>query len=134
MIHRALLAVLLVALASAGAQPALGLVRSKLMIFGGPDHDTYLGCLSCSQYDTDSVHNRYGNYGSRYASESIFNRYGDFGSRYSDYSACNPYASEPPVIVDEDGGFYGRLTLNRYHPQATTEREVLAWLGGVCGG
>jgi hypothetical protein len=28
---------------------------SKLMIFGGQDHKTYLGCLNCNGYATDSV-------------------------------------------------------------------------------
>src|SRR5438874_2063451 len=36
----------------------------KFMIFGGQDHRTYLGCLNCSEYATDSVLNRYGTFGS----------------------------------------------------------------------
>lgn len=69
----------------------------KLMIVGGEGHKTYLGCLSCSEYATDSVFNQYGNYGSRYAIDSVWNHYSDFGSRYSNYGACNPYANDPPV-------------------------------------
>lgn len=106
----------------------------KLMIFGGANHDTYLGCLTCPEYATDSVRNQYGSYGSAYSSTSIFNRYGQFGSPYSSYSACNPYASDPPVIVDGIGAFYGRLTLNRYHRQALRTPELLAWLAAVCAG
>src|SRR5215469_18684009 len=55
----------------------------KLMIFGGEDHKTYLGCLSCSEYSIDSVFNEYGTHGSRYSAESIWNHYSEFGSRYS---------------------------------------------------
>ena len=106
----------------------------KLMLFGGPGHKTYLGCLSCSEYDSDSLFNPYGTYGSEYSRDSIFNKYGQFGSRYSNYSACNPYASDPPVIVDEVGGFFGRLTVNRYHSQAMGDAELLAWISGVCEG
>ena len=48
----------------------------KLMLFGGANHTVYLGCLSCSEYASDSVRNQYGTHGSAYASESIFNHYG----------------------------------------------------------
>jgi len=102
------------------------------MLFGGEDHKVYLGCLSCNEYASDSVLNRYGDHGSRYSDTSIFNKYGDYGSRYSSYSACNPYASDPPVIVDEEGGFYGRLTVNKYHPQRTRSEGLNAWIAGVC--
>jgi hypothetical protein len=113
--------------ATVGAQSA------KLMIFGGEGHDVFLGCLNCSQYATDSVHNQYSDYGSPYASNSIFNHYGDYGSRYSDSSPCNPYAGDPPVIVDGGGSFYGRLTLNEYQGQANTNPDLLQWLrGAVC--
>lgn len=116
--------------AGTAAQPQYG--SPKLMIFGGSGHATYLGCLNCPQYATDSVLNQYGVHGSRYQAESIFNTYGDYGSRFSDFSACNPYASDPPVIVDGNGGFYGRLTVNSNHPQATRSERWRAWVAGVC--
>jgi hypothetical protein len=96
---------------------------AKLMFFGGINHQSYLGCLNCSEYATDSILNQYGPHGSRYAQESIVNQYSDFGSPYSHYSACNQYASDPPVIVDSDGNFYGRLTLNLYNAEIGTGRE-----------
>lgn len=104
----------------------------KLMIFGDIDHRAYLGCLNCSQYESDSVYNQYGNYGSSYSADSIFNQYSEYGSPYSNESACNPYANDPPVIVDQDGQFYGRLTLNAYHPQASNNETLLQWLAIVC--
>ncbi len=105
----------------------------KLMIFGGQGHQTYLGCLNCSKFATDSVFNEFGSYGSPYSVDSIFNSYGEFGSAYSMYSACNAYASDPPVLVDETGSFYGRLTVNRYNPQVLHDETVLQWLeGSVC--
>ena len=104
----------------------------KLMIFGGTGHKVYLGCLNCSEYATDSVLNHFGNHGSQYAMDSVFNRYGDYGSPYSDTSACNPYANDPPVIVDGNGKYYGRLTLNRYHLEIGTGTQFLGWLASVC--
>lgn len=112
--------------------PRVGSSSVKLMLFGGPGHETYLGCLNCSNYASDSVLNEFGSHGSRYSSESIFNPYGQFGSRYSQYSACNPYASDPPVIVDERGNVYGRLTVNRFHLQAVQDPDLVAWIEAVC--
>jgi hypothetical protein len=118
----------ILAAAGAGAAGNISSPQRKIMLFGGRDHRTYLGCLSCSEYVTDSVFNAYGNYGSRYSSTSIWNHYADFGSRYSNEGACNPYASDPPVIVDLDGNYYGRLTLNSNHPQIAAGSKFHDWL------
>jgi hypothetical protein len=101
---------------------------AKLMLFGGDGHKTYLGCLNCSQYAQDSILNSYGDHGSQYNSESIWNPYSEFGSRYSSYGACNAYASDPPVIVDSEGKYYGRLTMNAYHPEIGVGKSYMEWL------
>lgn len=85
-----------------------------LYIYGGEDHDVFLGKLNASKYDSKSIWNEYGTYGSEYNTNSIWNEYGTYGSAYSSYSPFNSYASYPPVIVDEDGNFYGYFTVNKY--------------------
>ena len=85
-----------------------------LMIFGGDDHDVYLGKLNASEYDSESIWNEYGSYGSSYSSNSIWNEYSSYGSDYSSYSPFNEYATYPPVIVDAQGNFYGYFTVNKY--------------------
>jgi hypothetical protein len=121
------------AAAGAGTQStASSLASEKIMLFGGEGHRTYLGCLNCSTFDNDSVQNQFGDFGSKYSSTSIFNRFGDFGSRYSNFSACNPYASDPPVIVDGAGRYYGRLTLNKYHSEIGAGSSYLASLAAIC--
>ena len=125
----------IVGAAAAGAAGASGAQSqpTKLMIFGGPDHKTYLGCLNCNEYATDSIFNSYGTYGSPYSTQSIWNAYSDFGSPYSQHSVCNPYASDPPVIVDHNGAYYGRLTLNQYHPQRGAGANYYDWLNSkIC--
>jgi hypothetical protein len=104
----------------------------ELFLFGGDGHKTFLACLNCSQYASGSVLNSYGSYGSAYSSTSIFNAYSQFGSPYSTFSACNKYASDPPVLVDKAGKFYGRLTLNQYRSDAIKAPGVVAWLAAVC--
>ena len=104
----------------------------KIMIFGGSNHSTYLGCLNCGNTAPDSVSNQYGQNGSRYSQTSVWNHYGEFGSPYQPYSACNPYSADPPVIVDDSGTYYGRLTLNQFHPELGAGRQLIGWLKAVC--
>ena len=52
-------------------------------------------------YDSASIANPYGRYGSRYSPDSVNNPYGRFGSPYSPDSATNPYALTPPSIYGE---------------------------------
>jgi hypothetical protein len=121
----------LAAASAAGSADAFG-GGVELLVFGGEGHDTFLGCLSCSQYASGSMFNRYGSFGSQYSSTSIFNKYSTFGSLYSQYSACARYAADPPVIVDRNGNFYGRLTLNVNRADAVRDARIVAWLTGVC--
>ena len=120
--------------AASGAAGATQNQPPKLMIFGGADHKAYLGCLNCSEYAMDSVSNKYGQNGSQYSSESIWNQYGEYGSHYSSEGACNPYANDPPVIVDQAGKYYGRLSLNAYHPEFGMGAKFYDWpKHEVCG-
>jgi hypothetical protein len=102
--------------------------EKKIMLFGGADHDVYLGCFNCSSLASDSIHNDIGKYGSDISSTSIFNDIGQYGSDISQYSPCNDIASNPTALVDEDGRFYGYLTLNGIKSQAINDPDILAWL------
>jgi hypothetical protein len=116
-----------------GATPSAGERGIKLMIFGGENHKTYLGCLTCSEYEVDSVKNKFGENGSQFSDTSIWNHFSDSGSKFSSAGACNPYADDPPVIVDQNGKYYGRLSLNKYHPELGIGNKLYDWLKGVCG-
>ena len=89
-------------------------------LYGGKNHDEYLGCLNCDSYSSSSIWNEYGTYGSSYNSKSIWNEFGTYGSDYSSYSPWNAYASYPPVVVDKEGGFYGYFTVNEYKSKRAT--------------
>jgi hypothetical protein len=86
--------------------------QKTLHIYGGKDHDVYLGCINCSDIDQNSIWNEIGKYGSNVSPSSIWNDISTYGSDISQYSPWNDLASYPPVIVDRDGGFYGYLTTN----------------------
>lgn len=102
-----------------------------LLLFGGKNHKVFLGCLNCGRFDSDSVCNRFGDYGSRFSDKSIWNRFGGYGSRFEDHSPWNKFATAPPAIVDSQGNFYGYFTANRYHDKRTTDRSFLAFLNNA---
>ncbi len=75
------------------------------------DANTFLGRISNS-YDSNSIFNEYGSYGSEYSSGSIWNQYGTFGSEYNSYSATNKYSSTPPMII-KNKRIIGYLSANK---------------------
>jgi hypothetical protein len=126
--------------AASGNAPAQGVkaaaavaAEPQLLLFGGRDHKTFLGCF-CGETASDSVLNRYGRYGNKYSIDTVWSDYGEFGSAYSSTSACNRYASDPPVVVTDTGVFVGYLTLNQSKSGAITLPDVIGWLEtSVCG-
>jgi len=78
----------------------------------------YLGKLSVNPYNSDSVFNPYGEYGSKYSPDSINNPYGKYGSKYSSYSVNNPYATDAPKLYDSEGNYRGKLSNNPYDPDS----------------
>ena len=60
----------------------------------------FLGNVNDNQYESDSIANRYGTYGSRYNALSIWNRYGTYGSSYNVLSPWSAYSSTPPCIYE----------------------------------
>lgn len=82
--------------------PETVLVDTSVYVIFASDNQ-FLGVINSNRYDSDSVCNRYGSYGSRYSSTSIWNRYGSYGSDYASYSPFNDYSSYPPIIYQYDG-------------------------------
>ena len=101
----------------------------RLLVFGGRDHKVFLGCF-CDPTDVDSVFNRSGSHG-QFSTDSLWNRFSEYSSTFSSYSVCNPYASDPPVVVDSRGAFYGRLTINMFGDKAIADERVITYLRDV---
>jgi len=85
-----------------------------LHLYGGNNHDEYLGCLNCDKFDVNSIWNQFGTYGNRFATNSIWNKFGTYGNKFNNESPWNKFGTKPPVVVDKDGNFYGYLSLNKY--------------------
>jgi len=106
----------------------------QLRVFGGPGHAAYLGCLNCGNGEADSVFAGGGTYNGEPIGPSIVNPSSTFVSPYSAYSACNPFATDPPVVVDELGTYYGRLTVSQGRSDGPAMDQLRAWIIGACGG
>ena len=96
-----------------------------LYIYGGDNHDVFLGCLNCDDNNSNSIWNEYGTFGNGYNSDCIWNEYGTFGNEYGLYSPWNEYATNPPVIVDKDGNSFGYFTTNRSNDKRADFELVL---------
>lgn len=73
--------------------------------------NTYLGKLT-NNFDSESIFNEFGNYGSEFSSTSIWNEFGNFGSEFSTFSPFNEFTSTPPMII-KDGRIIGYLSVNQ---------------------
>jgi hypothetical protein len=85
--------------------------NSDIVVYSG---DTFLGCWSCSQFGSDSIHNSFSQYGSAFSSVSIRNDFSQYGSAFSSKSACNSFASNPPSLIDNNF-YYGNLSINQFN-------------------
>lgn len=101
------------------------IAAEALLIFGGKDRSIFLGVLNASKYDSGSIWNNYGEHGSKYSDKCIWNNYGEYGGKYSEGSPFNPYSSNPPVIVDKEGNFYGYFTASTSNPKKTRVKLAL---------
>jgi hypothetical protein len=103
----------------------------KLLIFGGDNHEVYLGCL-CEGQESDSIFNLTGEYGSDLSENSMRNKFGPYGSNSADTSACSPNATHPPSVVASDGKSLGLLTLNTSLKKRIVTPSVANWLARMC--
>ncbi len=119
---------ILCALVGVGGTPAARAQSPKaLLLFGGEDHKTFLGCLNCVDTSAVSVCNDVGTYGSDVSADSIWNDVGTFGSDVSPESPWDDVSQDAPIIVDKDGNSYGYFSANDVHH----DRTRIPWLVAI---
>lgn len=101
---------------------ALPLSAQILSIYGGKNHDVFLGYLNASKYDPKSIWNTSGTYGNKYNRTCIWNTNCPYGNKYSQYSPWNSAGSCPPILMDKSGNSYGFFTINKYKYKRSTHR------------
>jgi len=88
----------------------------------------FLGVVTSNAFNTDSVLNEYGPYGSRFSQVSILNAFGPYGGEYATLSPFNQYTSTPPMLVCEGRGGVAYLTRNRAMAPAVDPHLLLGFL------
>lgn len=93
------------------------------------DGKVYLGKCTLDKYDQDSIWYTLalaGDYSSEYSDTSIWNKFSDYGGTLLSYdeSAFNDRATNPPIIVDNNGAFIGYLTTNERIENGWTIAEL----------
>ena len=73
----------------------------------------YLGRITRNEYDSESILNVFGRFGSTFSNTSIFNDFGRYGGELGLYSPFNSVSATPPKIFTRDGNFVAYLTVNK---------------------
>jgi hypothetical protein len=84
-----------------------------ILIFGGDNNKDFLGCLTCNEMSGNSIWNEMSTYGWKNGFGK-WNPFGQYKNPFSSYSACNEFTQNGPVLVDREGNFYGRLSINEF--------------------
>ena len=102
--------------------------NQALLLFGGNDHKTFLGCLNCGKSDDASICNKFGTYGSKFNEVSIWNKFGTYGSKFNEGSPWNKFSNSAPIIVDKNGNAYGYFSTNKFHNNRTRIKSYVTLL------
>lgn len=106
----------------------VGRHATMLLLYGGPDRDVFLGCLTCHHREPESVFNTDSPFGSLDHPRSIWNARGAYGDRQSPYSPWNPQATAPPILKDEHDRSHGLFTVNSGLSGRETDPVILRFL------
>jgi hypothetical protein len=126
MAKRAAIGVAACVLSALLASPARAALN-PLLLFGGPEQEDFLGCVTCPASEFHSIWNADSDYGSPTHPKSIWNRDGRYGSEESPYSPWNRRPKSVPVVVDRAGNFCGNFAVDRSFPGRVTD-GYLVWL------
>jgi len=74
-----------------------------LKIYGGADHQTYLGKFDAPANDAESIWNANGKFGNKQNALSIWNQKGVYGNPESAFSPWTAPSSDSPVLRDAEG-------------------------------
>ena len=100
-------------------QPAWLLLGNSSLV---ADDGEFLGNVTCNQFESDGIFNRFGDYGSRFSSMSIWNRFGTYGGQFGTESPFNQFAT-PPFI--QGIGLY--LAEGRSFAPRVSPTELVNW-------
>ena len=118
------------------ASPPKATIKDFSYLFGSEiiacdPQNTFLGSITNSRFDQNSIINIYSPYGSKYSQTCIFNQYCPFGGQYGQYSPLNQYSQNPPKII-KNGQFVAWLSINQYlSGKRVDAKEFFKWLSSL---
>lgn len=95
---------------TAGTIPLTCTGLSGGLVFGYDGQ--YLGRLT-NQFDSQSILNQFGAYGSQFSSTSMYNQFSSYGSQFAALSAYNQFSNTPPQLY-VNGRFAAYVTKNQF--------------------
>ena len=104
------LTVMTAELLPAHAQDICSLVSGSVIV-AQDSRNTVLGKITNS-FDSDSIFNEFGTYGSEFSSDSIWNEFSTFGNEFNSESPFNEFSPSPPMII-KGGEVIGYLSVNK---------------------
>ena len=100
---------------------------NKLESFLVASDGQFLGKLCLNTFDTESILNKFGQYGSQFSATSIYNQFSMYGSQYSSLSQFNPYTLTPPTIYLK-GNKFGFLSVNKFLFGTLEPQQLRNWM------
>lgn len=85
--------------------------KPPILIYAGPLHRDYIGCLDCDQFDGSSIWNDYSSFGLGNAYPYL-THYANYHAAHGRYSACDPLAEDPPVMINNSHQSFGVLNIS----------------------
>src|SRR3989338_5964379 len=82
----------------------------------------HIGAIG-NEFNSLSIANDFGA-GNEFKSTSIFNEFGRYGGEFGSNSAFNDFASNPPIIINDDYKFVGYLTTGYKTPSINTYEAI----------
>lgn len=83
----------------------------------------FLGNVTCNEFDSDGIFNRFGSYGSQFSSTSIWNQFGTYGSQFGSYSPFNKFGQAPEIL--DGNSLVAYLTVSAISTPAVTPEELV---------
>jgi hypothetical protein len=106
---------------------------SSYSSFGGGEIYAYdgqfLGILSSNSFNSFSINNSFGSYGSKFSSTSMFNQFGQYGGLFATMSPFNKFTQYPPTVYIA-GQPVAYITVNQFVFGARIDpKELFTFLG-----
>ncbi len=92
------------------------------------DDGQFLGVINDNAFDSDSIANDFGTYGSTFGSFSIWNEFGTYGSAFGPLSPWNDFATNPPLIFEGEF-FVAYLTTNSFFVPNIDPNDLAIFVG-----